>query len=63
MMKMVKFKDGTYGIRRGWFNKEYKDLGYDLWWGIKNSHIGDCKSTYEKVLQHYNLIVDKGSPI
>ena len=46
-MKIVKFKDGTYGIRRGnWLiGYSFRDMKAfspsDLWWSI-NEHVGRC---------------------
>lgn len=38
-MKIVKFEDGTYAVRRGWFTYEYLDDGWYLqyaltWWPV-----------------------------
>lgn len=51
-MKIVSFKDGTYGIRKGYFFFGYKyyDLvsGSDYWWPFKGSYWNDCKGDLAK---------------
>lgn len=68
-MKIVKFKDNTYGIRRrifsNLFTPEFKDLTSSyFWWWAGSIHIKDCKSdNYELVLKIYNSMNDIGTPI
>jgi len=46
-MKVVKFKDGMYGIRKGnWFlGYEFKDLIHDYWWPICSEYFQSCCRT------------------
>ena len=61
-MKIVKFKDGSYGIRRGWlFGYEYKDLRGSFWWRISETYFIDCKGTKEQVMKFYRNKNDKGT--
>jgi hypothetical protein len=67
-MKVVSFKDGTYGIRKfSWlhFAYRYKDMnGYNtFWWPMKSEYFNyDCKrKDPEFVKNYYHAITDKGS--
>ena len=67
-MKIVEFKDGTYGIRRfSWkrFSYVYKDITSfnRCWWPMKdveNFNYG-CKSSDKDMVQNYLYgLTDKG---
>lgn len=62
-MKIVKFKDGTYGIRR-WsiIGYQYKDIKSDIsyWWTLNTKFIGHCKGTYPEILEIFERMTDKG---
>lgn len=64
-MKIVKFKDGQYGLRK-WtiFGYEYFDLKSPwYWWGRSCSFfIKDCRSDLESV-QRASAMFDKGQPV
>ena len=71
-MKIVRFKDGAYGIRRFTpFGYQYKDIAYcpdRLWWGITSSYFKDCKGTLKEVVKMFNSIkqrtkIDGGTPV
>jgi len=69
-MKIVGFKDGTYGIRKfSWFSLSYvyKDMGgyNQFWWPMKSVHFNyGCKNKDSGyVLNYYHAITDKGSVI
>ena len=71
-MKIVKFKDGTYGIRKGfrllgWVEYWYRDLVSQrlcLWWRTGSGYFKDCKGTKDAVLGYLNKPpVDYGTPI
>ena len=62
-MKIIKFKDGTYGIKRGWWIfSEYYDMSgwYHNWWctdeyihkNAKTDDLSRCESIYEKLINH-----------
>ncbi len=58
-MKIVKFNDGTYGVRRGfWPFYEYKDF-YSLgfWWSL-----GDYPNSIRTTRKNAYKYVDKGVP-
>jgi hypothetical protein len=63
-MKIVKFEDGRYALRKRilfvlWY--VYKDLmSYDFWWDINSRFIEDCK-TFN--LDELKRRVDRGKPI
>ena len=62
-MQIVKFKNGTYGIRKGIFFYKYKDLvakkGY--WWDRASEfYNSSCQDTKEKVEIIYTNLQDKG---
>jgi len=65
-MKIVKFKDGTYGIRR-WsllsLEYEYKDLQHFAWWPLSSCWQKDCRGTLEEAIQIIDRLADKGKPI
>lgn len=51
-MKKVKFKDGTFDIRKGFFKANYRYLDFvnkRFWWKINSFHILDCHVTESKV--------------
>ena len=59
-MKIVKFIDGTYGVRK-WFGVYlYKDLTISgLWWSISSPHFSDCRGT----LSQAEYFSDKGTVV
>jgi hypothetical protein len=69
-MKIVKFDDGTYGIRRrAWWSLfqiyEYRDLKYNdaIWWTRRDKWILDCKGPPQKVKSIFDRLKDKGTPV
>jgi hypothetical protein len=68
-VKVVKFDDGRYGVRRGtWFTGyRYKDLAScrnDFWWGIRSPHFHDTKTkSYETAYKASIATVDKGTVV
>ena len=70
-MKIVKFKDGTYAIRKGWFFYSYASLSAtDCWWSLDDSYVVNCKGSLAEVTTSYNELIqtkidskDKGTPI
>ena len=64
-MKIVKFKDGTYAIRKGWrFNYQYKDLNGKYWWS-KNERdfFPMCKGNREDIEMLYLQLTDVGEVV
>ncbi len=67
-MKIVKFKDGSFGIRRLTpIGYQYKDLVHSFWWFLGSEHFADCCRDLECAQKAYNKIKhrnkDKGQPI
>lgn len=65
-MKIVKFKNGKFGIRRrywGFLWYEYKDLNNNCWWGINSRWMKDCIGTYEQCLEIFHDSNDTGTPL
>ena len=64
-MKIVKFKNGKYGVRRFFVCRyEYLSSG-GAWWG-KSSAFDSCieiEHSKEKAEEIYNAITDKGEPV
>jgi hypothetical protein len=51
-MRLVQFKDGSWGVKKGLFSKEYLDISgnyalCDLWWCAPESVDRYCKGTLE----------------
>lgn len=61
-MKIVKFKDGTYGVRRlTLFGYEYKSFRRPLqfWWSRNSEYFSDCHGT----LAEAEYYTDKGKVV
>ena len=60
-MKIVKFKDGTYGVRRltlgGYEYKDFRSPRY--WWLITSKFFADCRGT----LTEAEYYTDKGKVV
>lgn len=66
MVEIVKFEDGTYGIRKGnkFFGYAYIDLVNPKYtWRIGDNWMRDCRGTLEQVKRIYGHFYDKGRPI
>ena len=67
-MKIVKFSDGEYGVRRRawwtlWIGFEFLDLTCGaFWWGIGSVYFRDCRGSYEHAAKMLSLR-DKGVPV
>lgn len=65
-MKLVKFKDGMFGIRKGnWFSG-YKFLDIrnnKFWWTIKCDYYLDCHGEEQQVRNLYSSMVDLGEVV
>lgn len=71
-MKIVKFKDGKYGIRKFRFSElgwVYKDLGLvnsenNHWWSKNGNHfLTECRGDFEKVWSIWNEVSDSGTAL
>ena len=64
-MKLVKFKNGKFAIRR-WYvlRYTYKDLKDNYWWSRSSPHFPDCMSDNEThVRSVFELLSDDGTPV
>lgn len=63
-MNIVRFKDGTYGVRRRrWFTYEFlwlSDAGGHLWVEKSDSHFSFCKGTEAQAAKYFDLMTDNG---
>ena len=63
-MKIIKFRNGKYTIRKWSFfgGYEYKDLkgGRCFWWGKESVFFDDCIGTLEEVKKKWNSLNDSG---
>lgn len=66
-MKIVKFKDGKYAVRKGWIWYKYASLRQGGKWYRISESIEECKGSYDDILYIYNYMInhskDKGTPI
>ena len=64
-MKLVRFKDGMYGIRKGfWPFYRYKDLlTVRRWLSQGSSSFIDCRGPKEYIMDLFNKLIDKGEII
>ena len=62
-MKIVMFKDGTFGIRKGVFIYTYKDLKENYWWSTDSFIFKYCKGTLDEAKENFFIAEDKGTPI
>ena len=64
-IRLVKFKDGKYGIRQGTYFSGYKffDLRADsvYWWATTSRHFEkDCRTSKDSATRAFDLLTDKG---
>lgn len=65
-MKLVKFNDGTFGVRSGnfFFGYAYADLvTSNLWWPLESAWISDCKGSESAARKRLERYTDKGTPV
>jgi len=62
--KIVRFKDGTYGVRRfSWFFMGYLYINLAsqaFWWGRGDEYFPECRGTEERARAVLNTLTDKG---
>lgn len=60
-MKIVKFKDGTYAIRKGFrlFGYKYRSINNTCWWPIEYLHY--CKGSKDQITKLFNSLIEYGS--
>lgn len=53
--KLIKFTDGTYGVRKGWFSYKYQDMKTpNCWWYPTSEYFRDCKSDFDTAKLRFN---------
>jgi len=62
-MKIVKFKDGRYGVRRWSLGYEFKDFSSTYWFRLSSRYINDCKADEATARAYLASRKDKGTPI
>lgn len=64
-MKIVKFKDGTYGVRRlTLFGYEYKDFrSIEFWWSRNSQYFPACHGTLTEAEYYTEYYTDKGKVV
>ena len=64
-MNIVKFKDGTFGVRRHFNDRfefaDFRTLG--LWWANDSKFIADCHGTLEQAKARFYELTDTGTPV
>lgn len=64
-LKLVKFENGLYGIRKGSLFSGYRFLdlkvwtSMDCWWRLNSQFIGDCMGDKEIVVQIYDILTGR----
>jgi len=49
MMELVKFNDGSFGIRKGSISYKYRDLRFPgNWWSVESMFFTNCKGSRER---------------
>ena len=62
MSKLVKFSDGTFGLRKGYWLFGYRYLDFNnsfFYWKIGSQYFNDCKTTKEKAISFQNKLTYK----
>jgi hypothetical protein len=62
-MKIVKFKNGKYAIRKGIVSYEYKDLKTNYWWSRYSNYFSDCQGTLKEIDETIKRMKEKGNII
>lgn len=64
-MEIVKFKDGKYAVRKGYFKYTYEYLDKDSlnWWSSLSSCDSYCKCSSKRAQELLIIVTDKGTPI
>jgi len=61
-MRKVRFKDGSFGIRKGIFIYKFKSLGANSsWWSLRGRWISNCKGSEKLVDKILDSMLDNGS--
>lgn len=47
-MKLVKFNDGTFGVRRGWFFYQFADKQDQFYWWSKTENVEEYSKCTEE---------------
>jgi len=65
-MKLVKFKNGKWGLRKGSFIwgysfRDFKNGGF--WWSQESQHFRDCMTDEDTARDYFNLATDCGEAV
>lgn len=60
---IVRFEDGRYGVRRGWFLYKYFDEADNKWWPIRHASRTEYHSKAVKWLNYKKPKKDWGTPV
>lgn len=61
-MKLVKFKNGKYGVRRGFIYYQFLSSN-GFWWPKSQAEQFELEHTKEKAEELFNSLTDKGEPV
>jgi hypothetical protein len=63
-IQLVKFEDGTWGVRKGWVFFKFRDLRYwESQWYNKNSRMyKECRGEEKQAKRAYEVVMDNGEP-
>jgi hypothetical protein len=62
-MKIVRFKNGKYGVRRFWlFRYEFLSVS-GCWWPKSMANDFELEHDYQEALNLFSRVKDKGEPI
>ena len=62
--RLVKFNDGSFGVRYGLFFHTYQDFkNLDCAWPIGHKHMVDCRTTMEKASAFFAVTTEKGTVV
>lgn len=60
---LVRFTNGEYRVRRGWFLYEYFDIGDGKWWRLRSSSSTYDHATAVQWLNYKKSKKDWGTPV
>lgn len=67
-MEIVRFKDGTFAVRRWFFGYEFLDkyndkAGQNRWWRLLENDCYFKMSSYDEAVERLKIIPDYGKPL
>lgn len=61
-MKLVKFKNGKYGVRRGFIYYQFLSSN-GIWWSKNAAQQFELEHTKEEAIELFRLLSDIGEPV